>query len=172
VTDPDPVADLSAQLAELRAQWARSQGEIGALRERLESSTGQIMKLLLQVKHLRGEVAGKRQAESPPAPWWCVDPEQYKAMHTDLGKWVDGVLAVQYGDYLTRLPRCLLSHRAAVWELSALRAEWERIYADPDNGDLQGLLAFQDRFLPGALSRLAAALADCKDNYCPLTRPR
>ena len=130
MTDPDPVADLSAQLAELRAQWARSQGEIGALRERLESSTGQIMKLLLQVKHLRGEVADKRQAESPPAPWWCVDPEQYKAMHTDLGKWVDGVLAVQYGDYLTRLPRCLLSHRAAVWELSALRAEWERAHVN------------------------------------------
>jgi hypothetical protein len=172
VTEPDPVADLAAQLEQLRGQLARSQGDIGVLRERLESSTGQVMKLLLQVKHLRGEIADKRQAESPPAPWWCVDPEQYKAMHADLGRWVDGVLAVQYGDYLVRLPRCLLSHRAAVWELSALRAEWDRIYADLDNGDLQGLLALHDRFLPGALSRLAAALADCKDSYCRLTLPR
>ena len=27
MTDPDPAADLSMQFAELRAQWARSQGE-------------------------------------------------------------------------------------------------------------------------------------------------
>ena len=161
-----PTRELAIQVAEAIHTYGKA---LGAVRV-LPVYGGQGMHL--QVKHLRGEVAGKRQAESPAAPWWCVDPEQYKAMHTDLGKWVDGVLAVQYGDYLTRLPRCLLSHRAAVWELSALRAEWERIYADPDNGDLQGLLAFQDRFLPGALSRLAAALADCKDNYCPLTRPR
>jgi hypothetical protein len=172
MTDPDPVAALARELEQLRGQWARSQGEIGALRERLESSTGQVAKLLLQVKHLRGEIADKRQAESPPAPWWCVDQEQYPAMHAELAGWVDGFLVPQYGDYLRNLPQCLLSHPAAVWELSTLRAEWERIFADPDDGELQGLLAFQDRYLPGALARLGAALADCKNNYCRLTRPR
>ncbi len=53
MTDPDPVADLAAQLAELRGQWARSQGEIGALREQLKGSTGQVMVLLVAVKRLR-----------------------------------------------------------------------------------------------------------------------
>jgi hypothetical protein len=175
VTDPDPVADLAAQLEQLRGQLVRSQGEIRILRERLEDSTGQTVNLLVEIKRLRGELAEaieKRQLKPPPAPWWCVGQEQYHAMLADLGRWVDGVFAAQYGDYLVKLPRCLLSHRAAVWEISALRTEWERIFADPDNGDQQGLLAFHDRWLPGAMTRLAAALADCKDNYCRLTRPR
>jgi len=58
----------------------------------------------------------------------------------------------------------------AVWELSALRTEHERIFADPDNGDLQGLLAFRDRWFPGVLTRLSASLADCKDDRCRLAR--
>ena len=41
MTEPDPPADLAAQLAELRGELARAQGEIGVLRERLEDSTGQ-----------------------------------------------------------------------------------------------------------------------------------
>ena len=45
MTEPDPLADLAAQLEELRRQWVRSQGEIGALREQLKSSTGQQMLL-------------------------------------------------------------------------------------------------------------------------------
>ncbi|HEY1319053.1 MAG TPA: hypothetical protein VGF32_02350 [Streptosporangiaceae bacterium] len=168
MTDPDPLADLAAQLAELRGQLARSQGEIGALRERLESSTGQTMKLLLQVKHLRGEIASMRQAESPPAPWWGVDREQGEAMLTDLRGWAGGWLTRHYPGYMGRLPSCWWRHMEAVWEVSALRAEHERIFADPDDGDLQGLLAFHDRWFPGVLARLAAALADCKNARCRL----
>ena len=48
MTEPDPLADLAAQLEELRGQWARSQGEIGTLREQLKGSTGQVMLLLVR----------------------------------------------------------------------------------------------------------------------------
>ena len=67
MTDPDPLADLAAQLAELRGQLARSQGEIGVLRERLEAETGQTVMLRLEVKQLREELAEaieKRQAQA------------------------------------------------------------------------------------------------------------
>jgi len=173
VTDPDPAADLSMQFAELRAQWARSQGEIGALRARLEDSTGQTAMLLVEVKRLRGELAEaveKRQLKPPPAPWWGVSQEQGEAMLADLRRWVGTWLARHYPGYVLRLPSCWWRHMEAVWELSALRAEHDRIFADPDNGDQQGLLAFHDRWFPGVLARLAAVLSDCKNAPCRLAR--
>jgi hypothetical protein len=57
----------------------------------------------------------------------------------------------------------------AVWELSALKTEWERIYADPENGDNQGLLNWHDRLLPGVLGRLADAIK-CDVTGCTLSR--
>lgn len=174
MTDPDPVAELAAQLAALRGQLARTQGEVGVLRERLEASTSQTAMLRLEVKQLRrqlAEASGKRQQAEAPAPWWCVSPEEYRAMHADLAKWVDGFLVPQYGEYLSQLPRCLLSHRPAVWELSTLRAEWERIHADPGHGDLQGALSWHDRWLPDVIARLSAAVK-CDETGCRLNRPR
>ena len=174
MTDPDPAADLSAQFLELRAQWARSQGEIGALRERLERESGQTAMLLLEVKRLRAELAEaieSRKLKPPPAPWWGVGQEQGEAMLADLRGWAGGFLARHYPGYVMRLPSCWWRHMEAVWELSALRTEHERIFADPEAGDLQGLLAFHDRWFPGCLARLAAALADCKDAPCRLSRP-
>jgi len=177
VTDTDPLATLAAQLqeqiTELRGQLARSQGEIGVLRERLEAGTGQTMMLLIEVKRLRGELAEaieKRLLKPPAAPWWGVGQDQGEAMLADLRGWVDGFLARHYPGYMTRLPPCWWRHMEAVWELSALRTEHERIFADPDNGDLQGLLAFHDRWFPGVLARLAAALSDCKNAPCRLSR--
>ena len=38
MTDPDPLAGLAAQLEQLRGQLARTQGELGAVRERLEGA--------------------------------------------------------------------------------------------------------------------------------------
>ena len=89
MTDPDPLADLAAQLAELRGQLARSQGEIGVLRERLEASTGQTAMLRLEVKQLREELAEaieKRQLKPPPAPWWCVGQDEGQEMLAELAR--------------------------------------------------------------------------------------
>ena len=172
MTDPDPVAALAAQLEELRGQWARSQGEIGGLRERLKTETSQTLMLRLEVKQLRAELAeavGKRRLKPPPAPWWRVDREQAQAMLAELGEWVETFLRPHYPDYLTRIPRCWPAHLTAVWELSTIRAEWIRIYGDEENRDLQGALAWHDRYLPDTLGRLGAALAKCDETGCQIT---
>jgi hypothetical protein len=171
LAEPDPVAALAAQLEQLRGQLARTQGEVGYLKARLKEDSGQVPMFRLQVKQLRErleEAVGQRLLKPPPAPWWGVDQEQGEAMLADLRGWVGGWLARHYPGYVTRLPSCWWRHMEAVWELSALRTEHERIFADPENGDQQGLLAFHDRWFPGVLARLAAALADCKNGPCQL----
>jgi hypothetical protein len=168
VTEPDLIAALAAQLEELRGQLARSQGDIGHLRERIEAGSGQAVMFRLEVKQLREELAGaveKRKLKPPPAPWWCVGEADGKAMLAELREWVETFLRPNYADYLTRLPPCWPVHQAAVWELSTLRAEWDRIYGDPDNRDLQAALNWHDKLLPGVLGRLAAAIR-CDDFRC------
>lgn len=170
MTEPDPVADLAAQLDELRGQLVRAQGEIRVLRDRLEDSTGQTVNLLLEVKRLRGELAeaiGKRKLAPPPAPWWLVGEEEGRRMLAELGEWVDSVLRPHFADYVTRIPRCWPSHMAAVWELSTLQAEWIRIYGDEENRDLQGALTWLNRYLPDMLGRIAAAIK-CDETGCRL----
>jgi regulator of replication initiation timing len=174
MTDPDPLADLAAQFAELRGQLARSQGEIGALRERIEAGSGQAVMFRLEVKQLREDLAeavDKHQLKPPPAPWWCVGEAEGRAMLAELHEWVDGFARRHYPGYMARLPRCWASHPEAVWELSTLHAEWTRIYGDEDNRDLQGALAWHDKWLPGVLGRLAAAVK-CDEAGCRVTRPR
>jgi len=174
VTEPDPAAALAAQLGELRGQLARSQGEIAVLRERLEASTGQVVMFRLEVKHLREELAeavDRNKLKPPPAPWWCVGEAEGRAMLAELREWVDTFLRPHYPDYLARLPRCMLAHGEAVWELSTLRAEWIRIYGDEDNRDLQGALNWHDRYLPDVIKRLAEAI-NCDETGCRVTRRR
>jgi hypothetical protein len=172
VTDPDPVADLAAQLAELRGQLTRSQGEIRILREDLEGSTGQVMMFRLEVKQLRTELAAaieKSRLKPPPAPWWLVSQADAEAMLAELREWVDTFLRPHYADYVTRIPRCWPSHMAAVWDLSTLRAEWVRVYGDEENRDLQGALTWLNRHLPDMVDRIAAAIK-CDETGCRLTR--
>lgn len=174
MTEPDPVAALAAQLAELRGQLARSQGEIAVLRERLEASTGQVVMFRLEVKHLREELAeavDRNKLKPPPAPWWRVSEAEGRAMLAELREWVDEFLRPHYPDYVARLRPCVLSHGEAVWELSTLRAEWIRVYGDEDNRDLQGAVNWHDRLLPGVISRLADAVK-CDETGCRITRRR
>jgi regulator of replication initiation timing len=172
VTDPDPVAALAAQLEELRGQLARTQGEVGVLRERLEAESSQTAMLRLDVKQSRDQLAEaieKRRLKPPSAPWWVVGADEGRAMLAGLREWVEAFLRPHYPGYMTRLPRCWANHGEAVWELSALRAEHERIYADEDNRDLQGALNWHDRLLPGVLDRLAAAIR-CDEAGCRVAR--
>jgi hypothetical protein len=176
VTEPDPVAVLAAQLeeklGELRGQLARYTGETGHLRARLEEDSGQTALLLVEVKHLREALAAaldKRRLTPPPAPWWCVGEAEGKAMLAELREWVETFLRRHYAGYLARLPACWANHAEAVWELSTLRAEWERVYADEENRDLAGALVWHDRFLPGVLARLATSIR-CDQSGCRLDR--
>ena len=128
--DPDPFAALAAQIEELR-------GELATFRARWDAKLktegiGGTMTLLLEVKHLRerlDEALDKRQLKPPPAPWWVVGEAEGRAMLAELSGWVDEFARRHYPGYMDRLPRCWANHPEAVWELSTLRAEWERIYA-------------------------------------------
>ena len=175
MTEPDPVAVLAAQLEELRGQLAEFRRVFGQWDAKLETEgIGGTMTLLLKVKHLRerlDEALDKRRLAPPPAPWWVVGDAEGRAMLADLRGWVDEFARRHYAGYMTRLPQCWSAHPEAVWELSTLRAEWGRIYADPDNRDLQGALAFYDRYLPGVLARLAGSIK-CDETGCQMARPR
>jgi regulator of replication initiation timing len=168
MTEPGPVAALAAQLEELRGQLARAQGDVGHVRARLEAGAGQTMMLRLEVKQLRerlGEALETHKLEPAPAPWWCTGETEGKAMLAELREWVDGFARRHYPGYLARLPACWANHPEAVWELSTLRAEWQRVYAEPGNAELQGALNWHDKWLPGVLGRLAASVK-CDEAGC------
>jgi hypothetical protein len=174
LTEPDPFADLAAQLEQLRGQLARTQGEVGAVRARLEAETSQTAMARMELKHLREELAEaieKRKLKPPPAPWWLGGEAESRAMMGSLREWVEGFLRPHYPDYLTRLPACWASHGSAIWELSTLHAEWIRTYGDEDNRDLAAALAWHDRYLPGVLARLAEAIK-CTPGSCQFARRR
>jgi len=168
VTEPDPVAALAAQLEELRGQLARTQGELGAVRERLEGETSQTAMLRLEVKQQGSrleEAIEKRRLKPPFAPWWEVDREQGTEMLAGLRGWIEGFLARHYPGYAARVPPCYWRHMEAVWELSTLHAEWTRIYADEENRDLSGALTWHNRYLPDTLDRVAGVIK-CLPGRC------
>lgn len=169
----DPLAALAAQLEQLRGQLACVQGDAGHLKARLEAGTGQTMVLLVEVKRLRERLEkaiDARQLTPPPAPWWCIGEAEGTAMLAELRAWVEDFARRHYPGYMDRLPRCWANHPEAVWELSTLRAEWQRIYDDEDNRDLQGALAWHNKWLPGVLARLQAAIK-CDEAGCRAAQP-
>jgi hypothetical protein len=180
LAEPDPVAALAAQLEELRGQLARTQGELGVVRERLEGETSQTAMLRLEVKQQKERLAkaiSDRQLKPPPAPWWEFGTDEAKVMMAELHEWVETWLRPNFADYLVKLPRCWGRHAPATWELSALRAEWVRIWdtEEEEDRDLAGALAWLDRFLPNTLARLSSAIggAGCDDiRGCQLPRRR
>jgi hypothetical protein len=95
--------------------------------------------------------------EAPAAPRWDdLDQAEEAAQIAALRGWVNGVLRVQYPEYT--LPACWEAHRAALWELGNLHAEWRRVYGDPRGVDLESALWFHERWLPGAVNRLSRAI--------------
>jgi hypothetical protein len=177
VTEPDPVAVLAAQLeeklGELRGQLARYTGETGHLRARLEEDSGQVLMLRLEIKQLGeklDEAISRRQAADPPAPFWLgLSREEHAARLDELRAWVERVGFVQYPGYFARLPPCWAAHPDAVIELSTVMTEWVRIYGDPDSRPLQDALVWNDKWLPGVFTRLAAAIR-CDVSGCRLAK--
>ena len=187
MTSPGEDAELAAQVTELRGQLARVQGDIGHLRVGLDADSSRTAVLLAKVKQLHAEVEqlgktakelqenlaealDKHRLKPPPAPWWCVDQAEGEERLAALGQWVETFFRRHYPGYAVRLPRCWANHPEAVWELSTLRAEWQRIYGDEDNRDLQGALNWHDKLLPGVLGRLAASIK-CDVAGCRVRSP-
>jgi regulator of replication initiation timing len=176
LAEPDPVAALAAQLEGLRGQLARTQGELGVVREKLEAETSQTAMLRLEVKQQKerlDKAIAARQLKPPPAPWWEFGTDEARAMMAELHQWVEAWLRPNFAGYLTRLPPCWTRHAEAAWELSTLRAEWVRIWGaeEEEDRDLAGALAWLDRFLPNTIARLREAIR-CDALGCQLIRQR
>jgi hypothetical protein len=169
MTDPDPVADLAAQLEELRANVSRLQGIVASWDARLErEGIGGTLMLRLEVKRLTerlNDALAKRQLAPPPAPWWCTDENETRSMLAELRHWIEGFARKHYPAYMARLRACWPNHPEAMWELSTLMAEWERVYGDADNRDLAGALWWHERWLPGVIARLDKAIT-CDEAGC------
>ena len=132
---PDPVAALAAQVRDLRGIVV----EVKARMDRAGMSGS--VKLHEQVAELARTVAAL--ADEGPAPrvtapnWTAMDEAERADQLAALAAWADGFLRLNYPHALTR--PCWASHAAAVWELSTLRAEWQRVY-DRKHPDLAGAL--------------------------------
>ena len=173
MTEPDPIAALATQLEELRGRLLRAEGATGQVRARLEESAGQDMLMLLEIKKLSETIdaaIARRQADEPQAPYWLgLSKEERAARLAELRAWVERVGLIQYAEYFAKLPPCWPSHPVAVIELSTVMAEWIRIYADPDNRPLPDALVWNDKWLPGSLGRLSAAIK-CDVSGCRLAQ--
>jgi hypothetical protein len=146
-------AVLAKQIAGLRKQREEDRKEIEQLREMVSGLAATVKSTL-----------GVGKAKAPATPRWDnLDQAAEAAQLAQLGKWVNGVLRVQYPGY--PLPGCWPGHREALWELGTLHAEWQRTYAGPRGVDLDRAEWFHERWLPGVLSRLNKAI--CTDgSYC------
>ena len=174
MTEPDPIADLAAQLEVLRGQLARYTGETGQLRARLAEDSGQVVMLRLEIKKLGEKIKAaiaRRDADEPPAPFWLwLSREEHAARLAEVRAWVDRVALVQYPTYFARLPPCWASHAELVLEVSNMMTEWARVYGDPDNRPFQDALWFHERWLPGFLGRCEKWFR-CDVSGCRLATP-
>ncbi len=155
-------AALAAQVADLRSivtKWdARLQhaGLDGSID--LAAKLAELAELLVD------------EATASVAPYWLDhSDDEYRDALAELAEWVSNVLLPNYD--APGLRACWPNHMQAVWELSTLQAEWERIYVRK-NPLLAAALVWHDRWLPGVLRRLGPVMKDCTGDKCALTSRR
>jgi hypothetical protein len=112
-----------------------------------------------------GTALDQGKVKAPHGPRWDnLDQDKEAAQLAQLREWVDGVLRVQYPGY--KVPDCWSAHREALWELGALHAEWRRVFEGPRGVDLESMLWFHERWLPGTIGRLDKAVTKHADGTC------
>jgi hypothetical protein len=170
------VEELHRQAEETRQQRAQDSKDVAAVKTavaqwaaRLQvEGIGPTLMMRRDIKNLAekvdalagalGTALDQGKLKGPAAPRWDnLDKDQEAAQLAALREWVNGVLRVQYPEYT--LPGCWEAHRAALWELGALQAEWQRVFGDPRGVSLESLLWFHERWLPGAVNRLNKAIS-------------
>jgi hypothetical protein len=166
--EPTPAAPPAAALA---AQLASLRGQVRAIFARLDRAglTGD-RNLAAELTGLAGIVsqAVDTRPNGAAAPYWIgLSPDDRAARLAELRQWADTILRAEYGGY--PLPACWASHPHAIWELSTLAAEWHRTY-DRKRPDLNRALEFHDRWLPGAMRRVADITRRCNPEC--ITRQR
>jgi len=170
--EPSPGA-LGESLAALAAQLAELRSQIRTMNERLDQAgLRDGLNLAARFEELAQTVAGALEAAAPrgpAAPYWIgLDRDTYHARLAELRRWADTVLRQHYGGY--ELRDCWPRHLHAIWELSALAAEWHRVYGGP-RPDLARALEFYDRWLPGTMRRITDITRACMPQCVMLRGP-
>jgi hypothetical protein len=169
----DETADLAAQLDALRSEVASLRAKVAKWDQCLEEGIGATLMGRLELKQLRRElreaISANKLAPPPPPFWPDLNEAEAAALFAGLRAWTDEFLRRNYAGYVIK--PCWAAHDEAIWELSTLRAEWLRIYGDPDNRDLAGAVNWHDRLLPGAVKRLAESIR-CDAGGCERARNR
>ena len=171
------VEELSHEVDGLREQRDQDRQDVTAAKSAVAQwnarltteGIGPTLAMRLDIKNLTervdalaatlGTALDQGKLKNPHGPRWDnLDQDQEAAQLAQLREWVDGVLRVQYPGY--KLPDCWPAHREALWELGALHAEWQRVFDDPRGVNLESMLWFHERWLPGTLGRLDRAISN------------
>lgn len=120
-----------------------------------------------QVKGQRRGRGGSPEGGDPPRPWcWPRMTHAEKADRlAELGDWVHDVLFAWPAAQRV-IPRCWSRHWDVIEELSALYCAWRAAYLWEERTDHHAC-EYLDRWLPGALDRLAVRLRPCAESHQP-----
>jgi hypothetical protein len=165
--DPPDVKALARTVAALGDQLGDLRGQVRALKRHDWQAGGKtVTGLVARFEALTAQVADALDAAAPRGPaaprWDNLDRAARARQLAALREWVTTILIpgwVDGGSY--QLPDCWDRHEQALWELGAIAARWRQAY-DRDRPDLALALEWQDRWLPGAMRRIADAARDCK----------
>jgi hypothetical protein len=172
MTQPDPVAELRRTLADAHILLAAHRAQISKLTRRLDQAgINEGSNLVARFEALAATVAEALDAASPSGPasprWDTMDASQRAAAVARLSEWVTAVLRpgyVQGGGF--KLADCWRQHEQALWELGALHTQWLKIYGRPKPPAALAL-EWNDRWLPGAMRRIADATHNCEMGHRP-----
>jgi hypothetical protein len=151
----------------------RAAGGVGQVRAGLETTPGRSeapagdQKLGQKID----AAIARREADESQAPYWLgLSRDEREAALAELRAWVEPIDLVQYRGYFAKLSPCCPPHPDAVIELSTVMAAGRRIYGNPACRPLQDALVWNDKWLPGVLGRLGAAIK-CDVSGCRLAKP-
>lgn len=177
---------LARRLANLSRTAGANAGQLAAHDQQLRAHARRMDQVHLEelasrVEVLAGTVAEVLEAaapKGPPVPRWDTLAGEDRREQLDLLRsWVDRVLRPQYlkphGPY-EDLAECWPRHRLALWELSALAAAWAHVYVRAPGrpaGPYASALEWFDRWLPGAMRRVAETTRECVRTGRCTTRP-
>lgn len=187
----ETVAALAAQLAETRSKQGELEAALTGLRTslatfdaRLDTETGPLLvaqaklktlgerldELAAQVKTLTSQLEASRTGEDDDEEptvlrWDRGTPDELNDQLEEMLGWVRNTLRRQYPGPLKVLRKCWPSHMEVLWELSTLRAEYERVFGS-DDIKLSDAQWWHERWFPGAMHRIDAALRPCQTGRC------
>ena len=160
------VAALAVQINALRQDLETLSGRVDALTRTQEEQAvvlEGIAELRRQVEKIVA-LLGEDGKSSPPGWFWLtMDAQTREEKFNELFDWVESVLRVEYPDYIAdQIKPCWPNHPEARWELGWLYQLWSAAFL-AKRPDAKAAADWHDRWSPGVLRRLGAAMRHCRD---------